>query len=125
MEVTITDVNNSKVTIQSDIGCFTGTWCSSKAALCKKYIVELDYDGTIIPANIRVSNNKSFFIKENNNNIILNGVAEEVEDNILYLKINKDIIMFPFVFDVDYAKYINQCVEIVVPNINLYDMEVY
>lgn len=124
MYADVIEINENKVTAQTDVGLVCGYWCSNVLVEHKKYDLELDCDDVITEFDINFSSNNKDRIECLNESINLYGYVEEYEDNILFLRLNQEIIMLETSSNFDFSKFINNFVCINIQQINLYDKEI-
>ena len=114
--------HEKKVRVKTSIGCFEGTWCSPDPAEYKGYILELDSDDVLTFEMIKISNIDIAYINQIDDKIYLNGKVEKIQNEILFLRLHKSIMMLEISMDLDFSVFINQYVEITIRSINLFDV---
>ena len=121
MEAIITELCNDKVCINTGIGNIKGIWCSDSPAKLKKYDLELDSNEIINSNMINYSSLLKPLVEMDNDRVIFNGLVEEIQDKVLFLRLSKDIVMLEISDESYFLKFVNQFVRIVLSNIELYD----
>lgn len=122
MEILIVDRQDDCVHVCSSFGTFFGIWCSSSPPELKKYVVELDSDDVITPNMLTFSSIKLPYIESRDDATYLGGIVEEIENNVMFLRIGTDLIMLETVHDSDYSRYIGQFVQVALFKLQLYDL---
>ena len=85
------------------------------------YNIEIDADDIVSNQDIAKSNIENASIYTQKNYVFFNGFVESVEDDLLFLRLGEDIIMFA-VEDAKYCKkYTSQFVAIKTHNVNMFD----
>ena len=121
MEAIITELCNDKVCINTEIGNIKGIWRSDSPAKLKKYDLELDSNEIINSNMINYSSLLKPLVEMDNDRVIFNGLVEEIQDKVLFLRLSKDIVMLEISDESYFLKFVNQFVRIVLSNIELYD----
>lgn len=124
MKVVIISKNASIVKVHTELGDFKGVWCSPEPVLSKNYIVELDSDDIITLETIKVSGTDVPSIKCVNEIIYITGLLEEIEDNVIFLRIHDSILMLETQPNLNLAKYLGFYVEVKLNSIQLYDINI-
>lgn len=122
MEIIILEKVNNMVYVQSDFGLFYGVWCSEDPQKNKKYHVELDIDQSLTCDDIEMLNFSVPHIEYVEGKASIFGLIEEVEDNIIFLRLNKSIIMFQVSSQVTPKNYLGHYVRLEVKEIKLFDI---
>ena len=122
MEILITDRQDGCVQVCSTFGRFFGIWCSSSPPELKSYVVELDSDDVIVPKLLTFSPMMRPGIESQNNTTYLTGLVEDIEDNIIFLRIGADIVMLDTVSSFDFSRYIGHFVRVSLSTLYLYDI---
>ena len=125
MEIQIVDNKDKIVRVNTAIGCFNGIWCSPAPAVCKKYIVELDSDDVLVPDAVKLSTSNNPCIEDVDQRINITGFVEEIQDNVMILRLKKSIMMLDISSDLDFVQYIGRYVNVSLSEIKLYDTEIY
>lgn len=123
MEGNIININEETVQIQTSVGTFIGKWCSNNLPEPRLYILELDSDELITSEKIDFSESQNPYISYKNDKVILCGYVEEIENNVLVLRINKSILLLNIFPSEDFSKFIQQFVILILNSINIYDTE--
>lgn len=125
MEVLIVDKQEDKVRVNTEIGWFNGIWCSLEPVVSKKYIVELDSDEVLTLNEIELSSFKNPCIEYANETTYITGKVEEIQDNMMILRLQKSIMMLEILSDINFTHYIGNYVRISLSEIKLYDTGIY
>lgn len=125
MEVKIVDKRADKVRVNTAIGNFNGIWCSSTPVILKRYIVELDSDEALALDAVELSNSCNPCIECVDQTIYITGLVEEIQEGVLILRLQKTIMMFDLLPNLDFAQYIDHYVRIRLREIKLYDIGIY
>ena len=121
VKVSIIDKQDDYVYACSSFGAFFGIWCSPSPPELKRYIVELDSDDVIAPSMLTFSSLKLPSIESRDDATYLTGLLEEIEDNIIFLRIGTDLVMLEAVHDSNYSRYIGQYVQVMLFKLRIYD----
>ena len=108
MEVLIIEKQDYDVHACSSFGSFWGLWCSPFPPECKRYAIELDSTDILTPNMITISSTKKQYIERRDEATYLNGLVEEIEDELLFLRFDTDLIMLNLGHDYDYSRYVGQ-----------------
>ena len=100
MEIYVLDTFNDIVKVKSSLGNFCGRWCSPNSPKLKKYFVELDTDEILCSKNITISDKTYPNIKYLDGYIYIFGFVEEIQDGLLFLRLQKDLIIFEKIDDI-------------------------
>ena len=125
MEIKIVDNQDNIVRVSTAIGCFTGIWCSSTPAVSKRYVVELDSDDVLVPDAVELSTSNNPCIEHIDRIINITGFVEEIQDNVMILRLQKSIMMLNVSSSLDFVQYIGHYVRVRLNEIKLYDTEVF
>jgi hypothetical protein len=125
VEILVIDRKDDCVLANSSFGVFFGIWCSSSQPELKRYAVELDSDDVIAPKLITLSSIKQPCIESRDNVTYLTGLVEEVEDDIMFLRIGTDLVMLEMEHDSNYSRYIGQYVRVELFKLQLYDIGLF
>lgn len=123
MEATIIKIDKDTVYISTPVGSFNGIWCSPTPVCHKRYIVELDSNEVLSAHAISITKDVRPAIEEENGYLCISGYVEEIEDDVLFLRIHTDILMLEIECTADCSKFIDQFVRIYLSKINLYDVD--
>lgn len=121
MIIKIVDIDKNVIRAESEIGCFEGKWCSSTPIIFKKYIVELDCADVITPTLIELSLSCVACIEQDSHTTKITGIVEDIEDNLIFLRVEKDLLMLNISSRLDFEQYIGLYVRITVNTIEIYD----
>lgn len=122
MEVLIIDKQDDYVHACSSFGTFWGIWRSPSSPKLKKYAVELDSNDIIFPNMLTLSSAKLPNIEGRDNAVYLTGFLEEIENDLLFLRIGTDLVMLETERNADYSKYIGQYIQVMLFKLHLYDL---
>lgn len=121
MEALIVDRCGDRVTVSAKIGKFIGRWCSEGKAELRKYILELDTEEILFPEAIQISHNHIFRIDYINDLIILNGFVVEIQDQVMFLKLDKTLLMVELSRNFNFSIFVNNFVCVKLHGLDLYD----
>lgn len=93
MNALVLEKLNDDVILQSEFGLLKGVWCSDSPTIKKIYNLEIECNEILQKHMIKILSIKKETIKCDNNFIYLYGIAESIENDILYLRIKTDVIM--------------------------------
>lgn len=125
MEIQIIDNQANTVQVSTAIGYFNGVWCSSTPVVSKKYIVELDSDDVLTSAVVELSDSHNPHIEYVDQVINITGFVEEIQDEVMVLRLHKSLMMLEISCSMDFMQYIGQYVRVKLSEIKLYDTGVY
>ena len=122
MEVLVTDKQDNCVRVCSSFGEFFGMWRSPSLPQLKKYTVGLDSHDIISDDMLTFTPTSSPHIECTGNDVYLTGLLEEIENDVLFLRLGTDLVMFETAQNSDYSKYIGLYVQVRVSQLLLYDV---
>ncbi len=125
MEIQIVGNQADIVRINTAIGSFNGIWCSSTPVVSKKYIVELDSDEVLTSDAVVLSNSSNPRIEYVDQTIYITGFVEEIQDEVMILRLQKSLMMLEISSSLDFVQYIGHYVRVRLSEIKLYDTGVY
>jgi len=125
MEIQIIDNQANIVQVSTEIGCFNGIWCSSTPVVSKRYIVELDSDDVLTSAVVELSDSCNPYIEYVDQAINITGFVEEIQDEVMVLRLLKSLMMLEISSSLDFVQYIGRYVRVRLSEIKLYDTGVY
>lgn len=125
MEIQIIDNMGNIVQVNTAIGCFTGTWCSSTPVVSKRYIVELDSDNVITSDEVELSTSCNPRIENMDQIINITGFVEVIQDEVMILRLQKSLMMLEISSSLDFVQYIGHYVRVRLSEIKLYDTGIY
>ena len=125
MEIQIADIRADIVRVNSAIGCFNGIWCSSAPVVSKRYIVELDSDEVLTSDAVKLSNSCNPCIEYVEQTINITGFVEEIQDEVMILRLQKSLMMLEISSSLDFLQYIGHYVHVRLSEIKLYDTGIY
>jgi len=120
MEARIILVSGNKVLVTSSIGSFWANWCSPIQSEYKNYFVELDCSDILLPSSIQHSLSYTPSIVSKNKSVVITGIAEQIEDNILFLRVHSDLLMLEVSDCCEFSSYLGQYVNISLSHLNIY-----
>ena len=121
MEIQIVDNQGDTVRVNTAIGCFNGIWCSSTPVVSKRYIVELDSDDVLNSDEVELSNSCNPCIEHVDQMINITGFVEEIQDNVMILRLQKSLMMLEISSGFDFVQYSGHYVRVRLSKIKLYD----
>lgn len=125
MNAIVVNCNGNRVQVKSHIGCFEGIWCSDKSVEYRQYDFELASDDIITQQSLRFSTISVPSVGNYEDAIILNGLVEAAEDDVLFLRLSDDVLMLDHSHDSDLAQYVGRYVQVRLSEIKLYDTGIY
>ena len=125
MEAYITQKKESFVEICTDLGRIWGIWRSPAPAELRKYIIELDSSEILTVDTDKITDYAKPTIKFEDDTVYLNGFVEEVQDNILILRLSNSIMMLQISNKDDFSSFVNKFVCVELQNISFYDTGIY
>lgn len=125
MEIQIVDILADIVRVNTAIGSFHGIWCSSAPVVSKRYIVELDSDDVLTSDAVELSNSCDPCIESVNQRIIITGLVEEIQDEVMILRLQKSLVMLEISPSSNFMQYIGHYVRVRLSEIKLYDTGIY
>ena len=125
MEIQIVDNQADIVRVNTAIGFFNGIWCSSAPVVSKRYIVELDSDDVLTSDAVELSNSCNPWIEYVDQTINITGFVEEIQDEVMILRLQKSLMMLEISSSLDFVQYIGHYVRVRLSEIKLYDTGIY
>lgn len=125
MEIQIVDNLADIVRVNTAIGCFNGIWCSSTPEVFKRYIVELDCDDVLTSDAVELSTSYNPRIEYVDQTINITGFVEEIQDEVMILRLQKSLMMLEISSSLDFVQYIGHYVRVRLSEIKLYDTGIY
>ena len=125
MEIQIIDNKADIVQVCTAIGCFSGIWCSSSPVVTKRYIVELDSDDVLTSDAVELLNSCNPWIEYVDQTINITGFVEEIQDEVMILRLQKSLMMLEISSSLDFVQYIGHYVRVRLSEIKLYDTGIY
>jgi len=125
MEIQIVDNLADIVRVNTAIGCFNGIWCSSTPVLSKRYIVELDSNDVLTSDAVELSTSCNPRIENVDQTINITGFVEEIQDEVMILRLQKSLMMLEISSSLDFVQYIGHYVRVRLSEIKLYDTGIY
>ena len=121
MNAIVIETYGDMTLVQTPFGNVVGKWCSDKPVALKKYILELDCDDIVTPENIQTTVTSKPFIANRTDRVTICGLVEEIEDRLMYVRIEGDLLMLDILPISAYEKFINHYVQINLSSIHFYD----
>lgn len=121
MNAVVTKVYDDIVHIKTDYGSAFGKWCSNEPIIEKRYIIELDCNDIVVPESVKIISACSPSIMYHDECVVIRGYVEQIEDDILFLRVAEDLLMLNVASAFDSRDYINKYVCIRLSNISFYD----
>ena len=125
MEAYIIQIKESFVEICTDLGRIWGIWRSSAPPELRKYIIELDSPEILTVDAVKITDCARPTIKFEDDTVYLNGLVEEVQDNILILRLSNNIMMLQISNKDDFSSFVNKFVCVALQNVSFYDTGIY
>ena len=125
MEVQIVDNQAKTVCVHTTIGCFNGIWCSQTPVISKRYIVEMDSDEVLTLDDVEFSKSCEPCIEQAGKIINITGFVEEIQDEVMVLRVQKSLMMIGIISDFDFWQYNGHYVCVKLREIRLYDTGIY
>ncbi len=125
MEIQIVDNHANIVRVYTSIGCFSGIWCSSTPVISKRYIIELDSDDVLTSDAVEFSNSCKPHIECVDQTIHVTGFVEEIQDEVIVLRLHESIMMLEISSHSNFTQYIGHYVRIRLNELKLYDTGIY
>ena len=124
MEILILDKKNDIVYVNSECGQFYATWCSKEPIIGKKYHVELDIDQILTEDDIKISNICVPSIECKNDKVFVVGFLEEIDYDVIVLRLLKSIIMLQITPNIISTHYLGNFVCVEIKEIGLFDIDI-
>lgn len=119
MEAFIMNAKDGFVQAKTEFGSFYGIWMSDLPTNAS-YLVELDCNAITNKEHIRVSSETRPAIYEDGAYTVFNGFVEEIEDSVIFLRLQDSIVMIEICCDIDVQAYTCQWVTIRVDGVEIY-----
>jgi len=119
MEVFIMDAKDGFVQAKTEFGSFYGIWMSDLPANTS-YLVELSCNAVSNMECISLSNHTQPAIYDDGAYTVINGFVEEIEDSVMFLRLQDSIVMIEICCDIDVQAYTGQWVTIRVEGMKIY-----
>ena len=91
----------------------------------KRYIVELDSDDMLTSDAVELSNSCNPWIEHVDQTINITGFVEEIQDEVMILRLQKSLMMLEISSSLDFVQYIGHYVRVRLSEIKLYDTGIY
>lgn len=119
MKALIMDNKDKLVQVQTEFGSFQGRWMSDMPTNTS-YLVELGCNAVTNPEHICLSAEIQPAIYEDGAYTVFNGVVEEIEDSVMFLRLQDSIVMITISCNIDVQAYTCQWVTIRVDGVEIY-----
>ena len=100
MKAKIINITDSCVQMETDFGMFRGKWMSGKLVMNGTYFIEIDSSPVTDANQIQLSDQTKPFIHDFGDYILINGYVEEIEDNLLFLRLSYNLMMIVIYCDI-------------------------
>lgn len=120
MEASLIEVLGSEVRIVTEFGILKGKWESPDKPQIKKYFLEVNVDEIINIDAISISDIE-YAVQCNKDEIYLYGFVEAIEDDVLFLRLSKEILMLEVSKEKGWVLFIKKYVKVKVMQLYFYD----
>ncbi len=120
MNVRIMSREGTMVTAEAPVGTFKGHWHAPEQPGSGEYAVELDFSGVLELEMIVLSNENKPSIKMQGEKVRVCGRVEEIENGVLFLRVQTDLLMLPVSCEHSFLDFLNQDVAVTLPGLDLY-----
>ena len=113
--------DKNHIVVSSPFGCFSGKFYGGAIFPHKAYDIEIEVSKIFTPDDFMISENNSYNI------VTLNGITrivccvEEIDTDVLYLRLGLDLIAIEILSNADYHKFLGAYVTLSCDNLLLYD----
>lgn len=123
MEVIVASINtkSNNVLVKSEVGNIWGKWCTDVLPELKKYDIEIDCDDMVKIEDIEIVDIPQMLILSEEEKNYLYGFVEDIQENVLFIRVLIDIIMIEVSLEVDINEFFRRYVRIKVKHFNFYD----
>ena len=119
MEAYVMDAKDDFVQAKTEFGSFYGIWMSDLPTNTS-YLVELSCNAVSNIECISLSSQTRPSIYEDGAYTVFNGFVEEIEDSVMFLRLQDSIVMIEICCDIDVQAYTCQWVTIRVEGVEIY-----
>ena len=120
MNAVVLNYHDKLVKVRTDVGIFEGVWCSGQPAEYGEYDLELACDDVIDQDELQYSVIRTPFINNDEDGVIINGLLEEIEDCVMFLRFFGSLLMLEISPLSNFSPYIGHYVRIRVSKIKMY-----
>ena len=120
MNAIVLDYHDNIAKVRTDVGVFEGIWRAAPPTKGKQYMLELACDDIIDQDQLQHSKIAEPSISNDENGIVVNGLLEEVEDNVAFLRFFGNLFMLEISPSCDLSQHIGHNVTIRLSNIEMY-----
>ncbi len=126
MEISVIDINKKtkEVLVETEVGNVWGKWCVDTLPQYKKYDIEIDSDDKLNEEDIEIVDIAQMLIFCEQEKIFLYGFIEDIQENVLSIRVLCDIIMIEVCLHVDLNQFLKKYVRVKVNHLNFYDTEI-
>ena len=122
MIISIKEFNSDGlVCAETEFGPLFGRWKGNKI-LAQRYIVELSCDEILTSNSVCLYEYSTYCIQSSPSETTLFGFVDDIEDNLIYLRVGYDLIMLEFLHEVDICQYYKCFVSVVVHEVLIFDI---
>lgn len=119
MEALIMDSKDGFVQAKTEFGSFYGIWMSDLPTNTS-YLVELSCNAVSNMERISLSYHTRPAIYDDGAYTVINGFVEDIEDSVMFLRLQDSIVMIEICCDIDVQAYTGQWVTIRVDGVEIY-----
>ena len=120
MQAQIIKIADSSVQIKTDFGTFCGNWMSGVPIINATYLVEINSIPVTDINQIQLSTKMKPFIYDFGSYTLINGFVEEIEDNIMFLRLSYNLMMIEICCDLSPARFQERWVNVKVHRFDIY-----
>ena len=120
MRADLIDITDGYVRLKTDFGIFRGNWMSDVKPINARYLIEINCDTVTDENQIQLSATKQSFIRDYGDYSLINAFVEEIEDNVIFLRLSYSLMMVDFLCDINSVKFQNQWVTVKVHRLEIY-----
>ena len=120
MRADLIDITDGYVRLKTDFGIFHGNWMSDVKPINARYLIEINCDTVTDENQIQLSAKKQPFIRDYGDYSLINAFVEEIEDNVIFLRLSYSLMMVDFLCDINSVKFQNQWVTVKVHRLEIY-----
>lgn len=122
MVVTIQKLyDKDHIVVSSPFGCFSGRFYGGAIFVHKVCDIEIEMSKIFTPDDFMISENNAYNIVTLDGLTRIVGCVEEIDTDVLYLRLGLDLIAIEILSDADYHKFLGAYVALLCDNLLLYD----
>lgn len=122
MIITIKKIHyDNYVEVSSPYGIFCGTYVGEKMSMGETHDVEIDIPNVFALDDFKISDTQSFNIVTSNGITTINGLVEEIDNDLIFIRFGLDLIAIEIISDAEYKSLLNKYVSLAFDKIALYD----